>query len=199
MVMNWITHKSGRQPAWETGEIGHLISSALTEMPEKGGPNKPAPPSSWSRGFCIWEMIHWSQLKPSFFPITQQKDSKQLQASLKKAHDNCQTWFWLVMLPDSRRDNGWKTSLARPGIYKHICLYSQSSRPVPPPEFRGSEIFIFSSKTVRRSTHHAPSPSIPFETDSWRTLLLPGQRLLEKQHIETAGLTGLDVVTKFSG
>lgn len=135
MVMNWITHKSGRQPAWETGEIGHLISSALTEMPEKGGPSKPAPPSSWSKGFCIWEMIHWSQLKPSFFPITQEKDSKQLQASLKKARDNCQTWFWLVMLPDSRRDNGWNTSLARPGIYKHICLYSQCA---PPPQDLGA-------------------------------------------------------------
>lgn len=42
MLMNWITHKPGQQPGWETGEIGHLISSALTEMPEKGGPSKPA-------------------------------------------------------------------------------------------------------------------------------------------------------------
>lgn len=43
MLMSYITHKPGQQPAWETGEIGHLIS-ALAEMPEKGGPREAASP-----------------------------------------------------------------------------------------------------------------------------------------------------------
>lgn len=97
MLMNWITHKTGQQPAWETGEIGPLISSALTKMLENEGPSKAALPPALSWGFCIWETIYWSQLKPSSF---QQQDRKQLQASLQNTYDNCQKWFWLVMLPD---------------------------------------------------------------------------------------------------
>lgn len=77
--------------------------SCLDKNARERRSKQPAPPSSQSRGFCIWEMIQWNQLKPSFFPITQQKDSKQLQARLQKAHDNCQTWFWLVMLPEQKR------------------------------------------------------------------------------------------------
>lgn len=60
MLMNWITHKPGQQPAQETGEIGHLISFALTETPEKGGPGEAASPPALSWGFCIGETIHCS-------------------------------------------------------------------------------------------------------------------------------------------
>lgn len=74
MLMNWITHKPGQQPAWETGEISHLISSALTEIPEKGGPSEAASPSPPS----IWTRIPQSQLKPSSCPNAQQKDRTQI-------------------------------------------------------------------------------------------------------------------------
>lgn len=84
MLVNRITHKAGQQPAWETGEIGHLISSASAKMPEKGGPREAASPPAPSRGFGVRETTHRRQLKPSSVPTARQKDRKQLRASLRK-------------------------------------------------------------------------------------------------------------------
>lgn len=165
MLMNWITHKPGQQPAWETGEIGHLISSALTEMPEKEGPSKPAPPSSWSRGFCIWEMIHWSQLKPSFF----QSHSRRTANAASQPAESTGQLSSLVLIGNAARVE--KIVAKRPA-WPHQEYTSTFACIVSDP-FRTSgqrNLQIFSSKMVRRSTHHAPSPSIPFETDPWRTL-----------------------------